>query len=369
MPVNAVPGTLTTNTLTILQPPTGDVVINGTAGDDSLLLELTPGGVVGSVTYILNNNPPVSLSGVTSFTFDGLGGNDTMTVSKVNGGPLVPGIVHFDGGAGNNTLVVDAAGAITRESPGLVAFGDPQNLTYVNVSTININHAASVVAVAGPNTADRATALVGLTAQERFVQNLYLAELGRAGSTAELDGWVTVLNTSGAAAVAADIQHSFEAEDHLVRTWYVAFMGRQAQGGEEQGWVGRLQQGQSEEQALSQILASPEFYARAQTLVSSGTADQPLHPGALSAAAQPDPGEPDGAAGWLNALPSLGRQGVAMGFLISPEFRADQFEGYYNALLHRPDDQPSLNTWVFSALNIEDVRISFEATPEFFVDG
>jgi hypothetical protein len=73
----------------------------------------------------------------------------------------------------------------------------------------------------------------------------------------------------------------------------------------------------------------------------------------------------------------MGRQGVALGFLAGPsatEFRTDQFEGYYNALLHRPDnpdglDPNGLNNWVMSNLDIEAVRIAFESTPEFFANG
>ncbi len=72
------------------------------------------------------------------------------------------------------------------------------------------------------------------------------------------------------------------------------------------------------------------------------------------------------AAGWVSNLPSLGQQGVALAFLQSSEFRTDQFEGYYNALLDRPDDQPSLNNWVFSNLDMDTVRIAFESGPEFY---
>ena len=83
-------------------------------------------------------------------------------------------------------------------------------------------------------------------------------------------------------------------------------------------------------------------------------------------------GEPTGVANWLGGLPSLGRQGVALGFLTGAtgqEFRNDQFEGYYNALLHRPDDPKGLNGWVFTNLDIASVRVSFESLPEFFTNG
>src|SRR5581483_717607 len=111
-----------------------------------------------------------------------------------------------------------------------------------------------------------------LTAAEHFVQALYTDELGRSGSPAELDLWAGLLTAAPNSAeyqqqqgfIAQGIGTSLEARDHLVRGWYVAFLGRQAQGGEEVGWVGLLQQGRAEEHVLSGLLASGEFFARAQ---------------------------------------------------------------------------------------------------------
>jgi hypothetical protein len=78
--------------------------------------------------------------------------------------------------------------------------------------------------------------------------------------------------------------------------------------------------------------------------------------------------------GWVAHLPGMGRQGVALGFLRSTEFRRDEFEGYYNVLLHRPDnpngtDPASLNGWVLCGLDVRGVRVGFETSPEFFVNG
>ncbi len=43
----------------------------------------------------------------------------------------------------------------------------------------------------------------------------------------------------------------------------MTYLGRAAQGGEELFWVGELLQGATEEQVLSQILGSAEFFNRA----------------------------------------------------------------------------------------------------------
>jgi hypothetical protein len=175
-------------------------------------------------------------------------------------------------------------------------------------------------------------------------------------------------STTGSLPVATGIAESPEARDVLVRSWYVTYLGRQAQGGEEQGWVNMLLQGQSEEFVLSNILATPEFFQRAQTLVSTGTPDeryvQALYQLLLNRT--PDANE---LAGWVNNLASLGQQGVALSFLTSGEFRADQFEGYYNALLHRPSDPGGTAYWVSTGLSLEGVRLAFETGSEFFAVG
>ncbi len=124
------------------------------------------------------------------------------------------------------------------------------------------------------------------------MQSVYLDELGRAGSKAELDLWTPEFNSGGTqmqaqAAIASGVQDSAEAQDHLVQSWYLTYLGRAAQGGEENGWVGLLSQGQSEEQVLSQILASQEFYNRARDAHSLRVGGRALRPGAVPAAAEP----------------------------------------------------------------------------------
>jgi hypothetical protein len=352
-----------------------DVVVYGTAGGDNLVVERTPGAGTGSITYILNGGSPVTLTNATSFTFVGRSGPSTLTVRFANGDPLVPGVIRFDGGAGSNTLVVDAADLAARTTPGeITVFGSPgQNINYVNVQATQLTNMMAVHASYGPDTADRSTALAGLTGNARFVQTLYLDDLGRAGDTTSLHDagyWIAALN-SGAlsqAAVVLGIASSFEAEDHLVQTWYRTYLGRQPHGGEELGWVTLLQQGQTAEQVLRGVLGSDEFFHRAQTLVGSGTADERYVQGLYQQLLNRS-GTGAEVAYWVNRLPQLGRQGVAQGVLGATEFRADQFEGYYNALLHRPAAQGGLNGWVFSNLDINTVRLGFEASTEFFTNG
>ena len=158
----------------------------------------TAGGVVGSITYILGDNPPVSLTNVQSFTYNGEAGGDSLTVLYANGDPLIPGSVSFNGTGVGNTLNIDAAGLPIRTVEGAATTGDPQTVFYTNVQTTNLDNAVAVGAAAGPDTADRAV-LDGLSANARFVEALYLDELGRVGDTTnalDAGGWVDARSTA-----------------------------------------------------------------------------------------------------------------------------------------------------------------------------
>jgi uncharacterized delta-60 repeat protein len=319
------------------------------------------------------NTVEVPLASITGqFTINTLGGSDTVTVDYSGGDPLPASGLNYDGGTSANTLMLDASGLTVKVRPGALTVGDPQTVRYTSAQRLGIHNAAAVNTIPGPDTADRAGAFTGLTADERFVQALYLDALGRPGSRAELDVWAALLDGSdlARARVAAGVNHSLEAQDRLVKSWYATFLGRQAQGGEELGWVSLLQT-QSEEQVLSRFLGDPgghEFYDRAQGLVSSGTSDE-RYVQALYRLLLGRTGTPAELAGWVANLPQLGRQGVALGFLSAQEFREDLFEAYYNALLFRPGDQGGLNAWVLSGLDAGAVRTGLEATPEFFTGG
>jgi hypothetical protein len=305
------------------------------------------------------------------YTVLGGTGNDVFTVTALSATPL-----HIDGLAGTNTLNFDGQGQhAVGTIPGELTMNSTLGvLTYANVQNVNLNNAASVDAFYGPDTADRGTALPGLTAAERFVQVLYLNALGRAGSKAEIDGWAAAFGGSSSsnapiqAAIARGIEGSMEGRDHEVKSWYAQYLGRAATGGEEMAWVNMLMAGQTEESVLSHILGSTEFFNRAQTLGFGGSADsrfvQALYELLLHRA-----GGAAEVAGWVGALPTIGHGGAALGFLDSGEFRTDQFEGYYNALLHRPAESAGLNGWVGAGIDVFTTRVDFETSSEFFSNG
>jgi hypothetical protein len=351
----------------------GDVVVSGTAGDDVLTMMRTPSGPPGSITYVLNGAGPVVLNNINSFEFLGVGGNDSVTVSFANGAPLMTGSVLIDGGTGVSTLTIDAANLPVQTRPGNVLVGG-QTVGYTAVEHLFINNAIAVNASVGLDTQDRATAFAGLSPAERAVQALYLDALGRPGSKAELDVWVAVMPPGATAlplAVVSGIEDSTEAFDHLVQSWFLNYLGRPALSAEEPIFVSLLTSGDSEEQVLSFILGSQEFYARAQSLISSGTADERFVQ-ALFLELLGRTGSPSEVAQIVNQLSQVGNGAVALIFLQSQEFRTIQFEGYFNSLLHRPDepgDAPFLSGLVQSSIDIRDARFLFETSAEFFTNG
>src|SRR5262249_48911024 len=113
-----------------------------------------------------------------------------------------------------------------------------------------------------------------LAAGRKFVQALYKDELGRTASPAEVAAQVNVFaGPNGQSAVVASIVNSVEARARVVTGWYQTYLGRTPSANETSYWVAVLGT-QTEEQALSGILGSTEFYSRAQSMGFGGTADQ-----------------------------------------------------------------------------------------------
>jgi hypothetical protein len=321
------------------------------------------GGVVG---LVISSN---SLSGgtsavriVTAFTPVA---NSGVVISVANQftGQSVAG-VNLDTGAESGTI--DASRNFWNGPTGPTNAGNPAGTGEALIAPDN-NVTFAPFNVTSHYVVNRAGIFLGLTAQESFVQALYVDALGRAGDRPELDNWVAQLNGPGGsdAAIASVIEHSPEARDKLVNSWYQNYLGRQAVGGEEMGWVNLLLQGNTEEQVLSQFLASPEFYNRAQTLSASGTPDE-RYVKALFQVLLGRAGSAAEVSSWVNQLPTLGRQGVAFAFLTGSEYRTVTFEQYYNVLLNRAADSAGLQGFVSSSLDQTSVRVAIEGSAEYF---
>jgi hypothetical protein len=183
--------------------------------------------------------------------------------------------------------------------------------------------------------------------------------------------WTPVLQgPAGAAGVAAAIEHSGEARTRLVVSWYVAYLGRNPANGEEQGWVNTLLKGAREEDVLTAILASDEFFIRASTLRNTGSAAE-RYLQALYSLLLDRTATPAETSAWTAALPVVGRPQVVSAFLHSGEFRGDMVLSYYTTLLHRIQTPApaEVSTWVASGLDCTTIRVSFEASNEFILNG
>jgi streptogramin lyase len=212
-----------------------------------------------------------------------------------------------------------------------------------------------------------------LDANHSFIQALYQDALGRLGSPAELNGWVSVIVSSGIGPVVNGIEHSAEAYAHLLRTWYMHFLGRTTppSDSEIQGFVNAFQAGATEEQVLAALLSSQEFLNYANTsLISSGTPNERFVSALYLLLLNRSPTSAE-IQGWVAQLPVLGPQGIASTFLSSAEYRGDIIRSYYTALLHRSSlpSAAEVNGWVSSGLDLKRIRIGFEMSLEFYLDG
>jgi streptogramin lyase len=261
---------------------------------------------------------------------------------------------------------ITTTGVITELGGGTIASGSqPTDVTIGGSRALWFTEAGN-----NGNTIGR---FFGLNAPERAVQSLYIDALGRAGSVAELDGWVSQLPagaTSLTPAVVSAIEGSFEARDRVVKGWYVTYLGRQAQGGEEQGFVNALQAGLTEEQVLSQVLGGTEFFNHAQNLI-GGSDPNSNYVQALYQLLLGRTGSPAEVGAWANALQNnaVTRQQVASIFLGGTESRGIVVAGYYSRLLHRAASPMEISGWVNSGLDEFSIRVAIETTPEFFTNG
>ncbi|MGI8980394.1 MAG: dockerin type I domain-containing protein [Pirellulaceae bacterium] len=90
---------------------TGNIVVNGSGIDDTLILTAT-GPDAGS--YSLNGAPAVFFSAATSFTFNGLVGNDLFRINNPAGGLFAPsGGIFYDGGGQPGDSIENLGGSAT----------------------------------------------------------------------------------------------------------------------------------------------------------------------------------------------------------------------------------------------------------------
>jgi fibronectin-binding autotransporter adhesin len=155
-------GTVSGGTVTVTN---GNVVVNGTSGPDTLILT----GNAASITYTLNG-ASTTVAGATSFTFNGLDGNDLMVVDYSGGFFSLPGGISFDGGNGSDSIRVIGTGtstgtylpSATTQGDGTITVtqGSTDTITFTNLTPAEVSGMASFTFTT-PNSDDVVSVLPG----------------------------------------------------------------------------------------------------------------------------------------------------------------------------------------------------------------
>jgi Right handed beta helix region/Domain of unknown function (DUF4214) len=94
-----------------------------------------------------------------------------------------------------------------------------------------------------------------------WVQSLYVSLLGRSAADSEVNGWLQAL--AGGVShfqVAWAFATSAERESMVIRADYQRYLGRQASAAEVAGWVNAFERGLTNEQVETAFVCSPEYY-------------------------------------------------------------------------------------------------------------
>jgi hypothetical protein len=199
-----------------------------------------------------------------------------------------------------------------------------------------------------------------------YVSTLYRKLLARSPSQAEIGIWATINYQDGQNAVEQGIERSTETRTDQVNAWYRQFLGRSASALEVQGWVTALAQGASEEQVMSTILGSREFYTRAQMLQATGTgsANERFVKALYQVTLHRNPSTSEMTT-WLGVLQVQGPAAVAQLIVTSPEYRSIAVLADYTTFLGRVPSSAERSGWTTSAASLQDIREALLLSGEF----
>jgi hypothetical protein len=191
-----------------------------------------------------------------------------------------------------------------------------------------------------------------------YVQGLYNDVLGRTGTLAELNAWVNVLNTQGQAAVANGILRSGESLGRIVDSLYLRFLGRSSDAAGRASWVGRLVQGASLESVEAGFLTSPEYLGHIDT-----DFVQSLYINLLGRT-----GSASELAAWNSQIQTLGLAGIANGFLLSGEYRADNVNADFAGFIHSPPSSTQISNFVGLPTDLLGIEAAILSSQDCFND-
>lgn len=201
-----------------------------------------------------------------------------------------------------------------------------------------------------------------------LAQALALGSLRQADGPPGADADLAQAQADAPMLVADVIQRSAETVTKLAQRFYRLFLGRLPAGGEEQGWVHMLLSGRTEEDVLSHFLSTPEFVERATALGTTGSPDE-RYLQSLYGLLLHRPATEDEVGGWLSALPSLGRAGVASFLLGSQEYRTLAVSSYYQELAGRPATAAEAAAWADAPFDLLTVRRLIASLPPAAEEG
>jgi hypothetical protein len=247
----------------------------------------------------------------------------------------------------------------TASAAAIVFQNGPTTTVFAGGNLFGVNPPSSEVFISNGGTVNTSNSLISnalVFSPPAFVQTLYLDDLGRVGSSTEINGWVSIFNTSGQAAVVNGIFRSSESLGRIVDSFYLRFLGRQSDPSGRAGWINFLQSGGTQEQLETDFLTSPEYISHIDT-----DFVQSLYINILGRT-----GSASELAGWNNLLPTIGLTGVANGFTHSTELRDDTAVADYETYLYRAPRGTELPALVGSSQDLLSFSVFVQSTSEFF---
>jgi hypothetical protein len=266
----------------------------------------------------------------------------------------------FNGGTGTNSLFIN--------DPTRAATFNP-NPAPQNTGTVNANYLSPGLTSIF-SYSNMGTVTTKPDANHSFVQALFHDVYGYSGNQAQLNAWVAQLPLLGQAGVAAAINHTQDAYTHVVDGWFGQFLQETPSPDELAQYTGELAQGETQEQVLSEILATKRFLELAES--STGEHGARAFVEALYAALLGIPASQIPEADlhqWIHKVHREGRQQVVLAFLTGSAYRTLQIEADYQRLLHRAATAGEVTDWLSSGLNLLAIQIGIESLPEFYTSG